>query len=194
MFTSGDTLLFNRHLPNYLPSDGWSIQLTITQPLPLAGKLVAQVNSTPSATNDFHQFNVPNFCAGLDAGLYILSSEVVNVAGNPALGIAAGTKHQIYFNDNFLVGADLGDGLASNPVQTRAQQMLAVITATLVELYKQKFQETDVQRNRFVLQKTTEALNDFKFWTAKRQEEIQQENVRNGRPSGATAQAVFMIG
>jgi hypothetical protein len=185
-FTSGDTLLFNRNLPNYLPSAGWSIHLTVTQVLPNAGHVAAQAVSVPDATNAFHTFNVPNFAAGLDAGLYILSEEVVNAN--------TGEKHQIYYNDNFLIGPDLGDGLSSASVKTEAQQMLEVISSTLKDLYKQKFTETDVQRNRFVLQKTTEALNDYKFWWHRRQQEIQFENVRNGRPSGAVSEPVFCIG
>ena len=186
LFTAGDTLLLNQNYPNYLPSDGWAIHLTVSNPLPNAAQLAVTVISVPDATNVKHTFNVPGFCAALPEGIYILSEEMVNAG--------TGEKHQIYFNDEFAITPDLGDGLATGPDQTEAQQMLTIISATLKQLYAQKFTETDVQRNRFILQKTQDALMDYKFWTAKRQQEIQIENVRNGRPSGAVVQPYFLIG
>jgi hypothetical protein len=101
-FVSGDSLIFQQNLPNYLPANGWAIRLTITQP---GGNQVAQAISAPDATNNFHTFNVPNFCAGLDAGGYVITEEVLNAA--------TGERHQIYFSDSFQLSGDLADSLAA---------------------------------------------------------------------------------
>lgn len=184
-FTSGDTLIYNRCLRNYLPSNGWKIKLTVSAQRPNAAEDIFQVDSTPDQTNAYHQFNVPNFLGDFDEGTYIFSEEVVNVNGE---------KHQIFLNSEFIVGPQLNQGTATGPNLTVAQRMIAIVSSTLEELYAQKFNSTDVQNNSFVLQKTTEAETSLNYWIERRNQEIQQENIRNGRPSGATSMPVFWIG
>jgi hypothetical protein len=193
-FVSGDTLLFQRNLPNYLPSDGWAINLTVTQNTPAGASLAVEAQSTPDATNRYHCFNTANFCDGLDDGIYILSEEVINAAGNPALNIAAGAKHQIYYRDDFTVMADLADGLASGPVLTEAQQMLAALFDSYKQLIKLKFAETEDLRSRFKLQDQQQIRQEIMYWKEMRMNEIQHERVRNGRPPGNVSTGVFCIG
>jgi len=181
-FVAGDTLLLNRNLPDYLPSDGWVYRLTVTQPLPNGSQVVAQVDGT--ADGNLHTFNVVNWLSAQADGIYILTGSVVK---------ASGERHQVYHNDAFIVSTSDAAGAASVNIKTEAQQMLEIILDTLKELYKRKYTETDVQRNKFVLQKSSEALADYKFWFAKRQQEIQQQNVRNGRSSGAVQEPIFRI-
>ena len=179
-FTAGDSLIFNKNLPNYLPSDGWAVALTLTRPTPTGARVITTVNSTPDSANDYHKFNVALFAAGQPSDTYILSEEVFNAT--------TGEKHQVYYDNNFVVTAA---GESSVPVQTEAQQMLATLSSTLKDLYNRRNKETDVQRNRFILQDIEKMEASFKFWTYKRQEEIQIENARNGRATGATQTAVF---
>ena len=187
---AGDSLIFQRNLPNYLPSKGWSIQGTLTLPMPNGGgRVVAQFVSVPDSTNQYHLVNVPNFAAAIDAGNYIFSEEIVCAAG----GESPGEKHQIYFNDNFNLGDNLAGGVGAAPL-TEAQQMLAILYTSLKQLYVKQFSETDVQRNRFVIQKQAEVRKELQYWLAVRQNEVQIENVRNGRPSGAVSVPVFNIG
>lgn len=186
MFAAGDSLVFNRRLPDYLPSNGWAVRLTVSKVQDVGAPPVVSIVSAPDATNAFHQFNVNGFLQGSPNGVYILQEEVFNAG--------TGEKHQIYFNDNFVLLPDLADGAASANVKTTAQQMLELIVCTLKELYKAKFTETDVQRSRFVLQKTKDALEDYQYWKEVRQNEIQMERARNGRPPGNVCQPVFAIG
>jgi hypothetical protein len=123
-----------------------------------------------------------------------LTEEVVNVAGNTPLGIAAGTKHQIYFSDNFTIQDDLADGNASGPVQTEAQIILAGLYDTYKQLLKLKFAETEDLRSRFRLQDQAKVLSDIKYWKSVRILEIQQERARNGQNPGNVQEAVFCIG
>ena len=180
-FVAGDTLLLHRNLPDYLPSDGWGYRLTVTQPLPNGSQVVATTDST--ADGDKHSFSVNDWLSALQDGVYILTGSVIKAS--------TGEQHQVYHNDAFLVTTSDAANAAAGPVKTEAQQMLEIILDTLKELYKRKYTETDVQRNKFVLQKSSEALADYKFWFAKRQQEIQQQNVRNGRASGAVQEPIF---
>jgi hypothetical protein len=181
-------------LPTFLPSDGWAIQLTVTQNLPNGAQRVAECVSTPDSTNSYHCFNVVNFCAGLEAGKYVLTEEVVNVAGNPAQGIIAGTKHQIYFSYNFEIQDDLNDDEASAPVKTDAQIILDGLYDTYKQLLKLKFAETEDLKSRFRLQDQSKILEDIKYWKSVRILEIQQERARNGHNPGNVQEAVFCIG
>jgi len=185
-FVSGDLLAFQQNLPDYPPSAGFAIRLTVTQNLPAGSKKVAEVVSTPDATNAVHQFNAPAFCAGLDAGEYVLSEEVFNAA--------TGESHQIYFADDFEVQDDLADGLATAPQQTEAQINLALLNDTYRQIIKLKFSETEDLRSRFKVQDEQKILEDIKYWKAVRQNEIQMERARNGQRPGNVQDAVFMIG
>src|ERR1035437_2774018 len=192
-FVAGDTLYFQRSLPSYSPADGWAIHLVVTQNVPNGAKKVADAISTPDATNSYHVFNVPNFCAGLDAGTYILTEEVTNAAGNVPLGIAVGTRFQIYHDDEFGLQDNLADGLATGPVQTEAQIILAGLYDTYKQLLKLKFAETEDLRSRFRLQDQSKILEDIKYWEAKRMNERQCERARNGQRPGNVQDAVFAI-
>jgi hypothetical protein len=193
-FVAGDSLIFQRNLPNYLPSDGWAIKLTVSQPTANGAVETAQVNSAADPTNRYHQFNAPGFCAGVVEGVYILSEEVVNAAGNAPLGIAANTRHQIYYRDDFFIGPDLTDGLVTGEVLTEAQTNLQLLNSTYQELIKLKFATTEDLRSRFDIKKQKEILDDIKYWKEVRTNEIQMERVRNGRRPGNVSKPIFAIG
>ena len=185
-FVSGDSLIFQQNLPDYPPSAGFAIQLTVSQVLPNGAKILTQVVSTPDATNSYHTFNVLNFCAGADAGTYILSEEVFNAG--------TGEKHQIYFDDAFKLGPDLNDVLASLPVETEAQINLRLLNVTYRNLIQLKFAETEDLRSRFKVQDEQKVLEDIKYWKAVRVNEIQLERARNGQRPGNVTEAFFAIG
>ena len=185
-FVSGDTLIYQRNLPNYLPSAGFAIQLTVTKPTPQAAKIQAQAISVPDATNSFHTFNVVGFCAGAEEGHYVLSEEVFNAA--------TGERHQISYADDFLLGPDLNDGLATKPIETVAQRKLRLLHASHDQLIQLKFSETEDLRSRFKIQDEEKILNEIKYWTEVRHNEIQMERVRNGQSPGNFTVPIFRIG
>lgn len=186
-FAVGDTLKFQRNFPDFLPSDGWSVTLTVTSQ---QGQQIAQVQSGPDATNNFHTFNVPNFLAGAQPGLYILSEELICAAG----GVDPGEEHQVYYDDQFNVTPNLGLGAAPGPILTEAQQKLADLGATYDILSKKILDEQDVQRNRFLVRKQKDVLDQIKYWKEVRAAEVQNENAKNGRQPGNTIQPIFNIG
>jgi hypothetical protein len=193
-FVSGDTLLFQRNLPTFPPSDGWAIKLVVTQNLPSGAKKVSESVSSADSTGAYHVFNVPDFCAGLDAGNYILTEEVVNAAGNAGLGISAGEKHQIYFSDEFELQDNLSVGNATAVVKTDTQIILEGLYDTYKNLLKLKFSETEDLRSRFRIQDQSKVLEDIKYWKSVRILEVQKERARNGRNPSNVQEAVFCIG
>lgn len=166
VFASGDTLIFQRSLSDYIPNDGWSIQGTLTLPATNGGSIAAQYVSTPDASGRYHCVNVPNFGAGLDGGDYILTEEVVNAN--------TGEKHRIYYG-TLSLDPDLAGGAASQPVTTFAQRMIPILEEKIARLEAYDLTETDVQRTRFVVEdkaKTYERywrLLEFRNWEKKQQ-------------------------
>jgi len=185
-FVSGDTLLFQRNLPAYLPSDGWAIRLTVSQPLPQGAQIVAQVTSAPDSTNNYHCFNSANFCGGVPAGSYILSEEVFKQS--------TGEQHQIHYDSDFQITDDLDAGLSGGVVLSEAQRMLSALYDTYNQLMRLKFAETEDMRSRFRIQDQSKVLQDIKYWKSVRILELQQERARNGQPTGASPEAFFCIG
>ena len=195
-FVSGDTLSFQRNLPTFLPSDGWAIKLVVTQNLPNGAQKVAESDSTPDTTNSYHVFNTPNFLAGLPAGTYVLTEEVINAAGNTSDNppIAAGTKHQIYFSDNFSVQDDLGDGLGTAPVLTQNQKDLAAAYKLRSSLLLFRQAETEDLRSRFSEKKLLDVQKQIDVLESKEILYQQRERARNGKNPGNVQEAVFCIG
>jgi hypothetical protein len=181
IFAAGDTLLFQRYLPKFLPGDGWSIRYVLTD---LKAIPVKEFDSVVSPLEgSMHLVDIDDFASDLEAGEYVLTGQAVNGA----------EKHQIYYG-TLTLQPDLADGAGDQPVQTEAQEMIVLLRNSLKELYKKLFQETDVQRSRFVMQKQKEVREELAYWKEVRQNEIQQERARNGRPIGNVSVPVFNIG
>ena len=182
IFAAGDSLIFQRYLPAYRPADGWSLHYVLTD---LQGNEKAACDSAPNPANaQAHLVDVDGFAATLDDGDYILTGQAVNVSGE---------KHQIYYAA-LTLQPDLSDGAGAGPVQTEAQEMIALLRDTLKSLYKLKFAETEDLRSKFRIQDQTKVLGDLKYWKEVRASEIQQERVRNGRSPGNFTVPVFHIG
>jgi hypothetical protein len=179
IFSAGDTLKFNKFLPNYLPADGWALTYSVTDELPDSGNLVDSIFSTPSATDpSVHSVNVPNFGAGLEAGDYILTGVVVNAAGNPSKNIAAGERHTFYIGE-LTFDPDLMDGLSSAPVTTFVQRMIPILEAKIARLEAYDLTETDVQRTRFVIEDKTKTYERYWRLLEFRNYEKKQERASN---------------
>jgi hypothetical protein len=193
-FTCGDTLLFQLNLPNHLPSDGWSVRLTVAKNGGEANVPVAQIVSAPDSSNKYHVFNQPGFLAQSSGGIYTLVEEVINVAGNAGINVAAGEKHQIYYVPDFQL---LDSVDSANPVKsnwTQAQKFLNLLNKRLEGLYELKFSETESDRNRFKVADEEAVLESMKYWKEVRQHEIQVEKIRNGQNPGNVVRPLFMIG
>lgn len=183
---AGDTLKFQRRLNDWLPADGWAITLTVTTE---DGQQVFQTVSGPDPTNNFHTFNIANFLGAQPPGNYILSEEVICAPG----GIAPGEQHQIYEQILKLL-PNLNAGAAIGDLRTRAQKKLAALEATYDELSQKILQESDAQRNRFLVRDQKKVEDSIRYWKEVRVSEIQVENAKNGRPPGNVIQPLFSVG
>lgn len=169
MFTAGDSLQFQRSLPDFPASAGWSLHYVLTSLAPQSGIQVAQFDST--ASGDYHAVSVDGFAAGLDAGDYLLSGYAVNGA----------ERHRIYYAE-LTIAADLSDGGASQAVlTTHAQRMITILEAQMEQVAAHVLQETDVQKSRFVWAKRSEILDLLNFYRERRAYELKVQAVANGQ-------------
>lgn len=172
-FAVGDSLIFNKYLADYLPSAGWSLLYEVRQGA--AGNAPVSFASTPDATNTIHQINVPSATtsAWLPGDL-ILVGYAVN---------ASGERHQIYYGE-FELTPNLGTQVDNVPVLTHAQQMIAALEASTLELAAHTINDSDIQQVEIRRARRKELREELAFWREVRANEVALENVRNGRPSG----------
>lgn len=169
IFAAGDTLWFEKYLADYLPSAGWALQYVVTN---LAGEQLANVVSTASDSDATrHKIFADDFLAAVDKSDCILTGYRFNGT--------TGERFRIY-QEVLEVDPNYGGGTVSQPQQTTAQKMIEALETSLLDLYKTRFAETDVQRNRFKLQDQNKVLQDLKYWREVRDWEIRQQQLRNG--------------
>jgi len=181
IFAAGDSLIFQRYLPAFLPGDGWSLRYVLTDS---QGNKRSEVFSEISPTNArAHLIYEDGYAADLPDGDYVLTGQAFKVE----------EKHQVYYG-SLVLQPNLANGNAGPvKVQTEAQEMIALLKDTLRQLYKLKFAETEDLRSRFKLQDQTRVLQDLKYWKEVRLSEIHAERVRNGREPGNCTVPVFRI-
>lgn len=176
-FAAGDTLKFQRYLPDYLPSAGWSLVYTLHA---VNGDIAATFNS--SDDGDYHAIEEDNFCAAADAGEYVLTGYAVKAA----------ERYRIYYGE-LTVAADLGTGAATPPEQTFAQKALSKVEEQILALTSHALAETDVQRSRFTWAKREELMKVRRELREERAAELRQQNARNGRGDSSVIRPKFYI-
>jgi hypothetical protein len=180
-FAAGDTLIFQKYFPAYLPNNGWALTYTLTDAN--SGKLITQVvSASPDNTN--HLIDDEGFAANKPPGQYILSGEAINAG--------TGEAHQIYYGPLTLT-PDLEGGQAPGPLLTEAQTQLQNLMAQYTALTQQIIQESDINRTRMLRKKQSDVLTDIKYWKERRFGERRAERARNGEPDGSVTQAVLAV-
>lgn len=180
IFAVGDTLSFERYLPDYLPTAGWSLLYEIRGGA--AGDDAVQFTSTVDG-NRF-KIEVPtSITTPWVPGDYILVGYAVNA------GLVE--RHQFYYAEITLT-PNLGDGGSGAPT-THAQRMIPLIEAQLEQLAMHVMDATTVEKTELIRVKR-DALEKQLAWNKTiRNNEIALENVANGRPSGSKIVTQFNI-
>ena len=183
LFAQGDSLIFQRSLPDYLPSNGWSLLYEIRSSDQSTIPAI-QFTSTPDATNTLHEINVlPAVTALWLPGENVLVGYVVNVSGE---------RHQIYYAALEIV-ANLGTTANTVDVTTHAQRMIPLIEAALEKLAIHSMNETNIQHVQILREKRMDLEKQLGYNKEIRANEIAQENIRNGRPGGNSIKPQFNI-
>ena len=166
-FAAGDTLIFQRYLRDYLPANGWSLLYEVRG---------AQIPITfvSVASNNYHSVTVVgNVTALWPACEAVLAGFAVNGA----------ERHQIYYGE-FQIFPNEGALPNQAPQTTHAQRMITLLESSLEKLAKHELEETDVQQTRIIRAKRLDLERQLAINKHIRMDEIAQENIRNGRPSG----------
>lgn len=176
IFAAGDSLIFQRTLPDYPPAEGWSIIGTLTDS---AG--VPQANFESAASGAAHLVSEDGFAATLEPGDYVLSEFAVKGA----------ERHRVYYGQ-LVLQANLGDAAVDEPQTTHAQRMIPILEASLEALEAQgTLVSADVQRSAFVWEQRDKTLNRLNQYREKRANEINQSRVANGRANANNLLPVF---
>lgn len=186
ILAAGDTIAFERNLPEFLPSAGWQLQYQVRGG---AGQQIGQAPvefySTPDATNTLHQITVADNVTALWApGEYILSGYAVNAGTNE--------RKEIY-NNALIISPNLNSPADNVNVKTYAQEMIELYECTYKQLSKSFLLETNIQQTQVIRQKRAEIRQELLFWYEKRANEVAVQNVKNGRPSGNKIKPVFNV-
>jgi hypothetical protein len=177
----GDTLAFQRYLPDYLPSNGWSLLYQISG-YPI-GTPAPEFTSTPDVTNTIHQILVGE---AVTAGWLECHCVLTGYA------VSAIERHQFYYAE-LTLAANLGTGTNQVVVTTHAQRMIPLLEAQLEALAAHSLQDTTIQQTEIRRLKRMDLEKQLGYNKELRMNEIEVENVRNGRPSGNKIRPVMNI-
>lgn len=174
---AGDTLEFQRSLPDYSSANGWSLLYELR-----AGNGDVAANAASSASGASHLIEVDDFAAGVEPGDYVLVGFVVN----------GSERHQIYYSA-LTVLADLGTQASAGPITTHAQRMIPLIEAQLERLALHELDTSNVQDTELRRVQRMELTKQLAWNKEIRQNEINHQNMRNGRGNGNLITTRFAI-
>ena len=173
IFAIGDQLLFQRKLPDYLPSNGWSIEYVLTPMEPDGAAAALTFTTVPDSSNSFHTVSIPNFASGLQQGTYVLSGYLVN----------GSERHQSYYGEIELT-PNLPAGQSTSTLKTFNERMVEEYREKVMRLAKIDLTETDVQRTRFVIEQRKQAREELAVWEYRVMNDNKIKQIKNtGRDS-----------
>lgn len=183
-FSQGDTLCFDKYLPDYLPSKGWALLYEIRSSQQPTNPAI-QINSTPDVTNTYHKILVAE---GITAGWLAGDALMVGYAVNAGTG----QRHQVYYGTLNLT-PNLGTAGNNVDVSTHAQRMIPILEKQLEELAQHSMDDSNVQQVEIRRVKRMDLEKQLAWNKQLRQNEIAVENVANGRPSGNKVVPIFNL-
>ena len=186
LFASGDSLVFTRTLPGFPASEDWSLHYTLTAP---DGTLLTSADST--ADGDDHAVNENNWAADIDQTAYPFPVQAV-LAGFALKG-GTNERHQIYYGQLTLT-ANLADATADEPVESEAQEMIRIIKTALKDAYAVVYKQVDIAKTSIIWADIKQLRMELAYWKEVRNNEIQMERARNGKPTGADKVPILCVG
>lgn len=182
-FAQGDTLAFEKSLPDYLPSNGWSLLYEIRSGQQPTAPAI-QFTSTPDATNSLHEITVlPAVTANWLPDDAVLVGYAVNVSGE---------RHQVYYGQ-LTITPNLGTADNQVDVTTHAQRMIPLLEAQLEKLALHVMSETNIQQVQILREKRMELEKQLAWNKQLRANEVAIENAKNGRANGNNIKPNFLI-
>lgn len=167
-FCAGDTMLFQRYLRDYTPQNGWSLSYEIRG----GGQPIVFVSA---ALGDYHAVEVdPAVTLLWVPSQCVLVGFAVNVTGE---------RHQIYYHELQIF---TNEGAQQNiaPQTTHSQRMITLLEGQLEKLAAHAIDESNIEQTQIARVKRLDLERQLAINIHKRMNEIEMENVRNGRPSG----------
>ncbi len=174
---AGDTLAFNRSLPDYPASQGWSLLYELR-----GGAQPISFQSTP-INGDAHSLSVDAATtATWLAGDYVLSGFAINGA----------ERHRIYYASCPIrpnAVAEPGDV----PKQTFTQKMIANLEAVMLGSASDDLLESRIGDTQFRYLSPLELRTEYAFWKEIRRQEVARQRAANGLPTGNKIRPLFKV-
>lgn len=168
-FSAGDTLIFERSLPDFPASAGWSLDYE------LRGQTQA-ISFQSVADNDAHKITVlPAVTVQWIPGSYVLTGY--------ALLASTGERHRIYYGTLDVFENKIG--LAGDaPEKTFAQQMVEQIELVLLAKAGNDLALSRLGETEFRYMTHEQLRMEHGYWKSVRLNEIAKLNAKQGRPTG----------
>lgn len=168
-FSAGDTLTFERSLPDYPASAGWSLDYELR-----GGAQAISFQST--ADGDAHKVTVtPATTATWAPGSYVLT-------GYATLA-STGERHQFYY-DTFTIWENKQTAAPDAPEKTFAQQMVEQIELVLLAKAGNDLAASKLGETQFQYMTHEQLRAEHGYWVTVRRQEIAKLNAKSGRPTG----------
>lgn len=167
-FVAGDTLSFERFLPDFVPANGWSLLYEIRGDS-------APITFTSVPDNDRHQILV---LPAVTALWLPAECELFGYAVN-----TDGTRHTFYMA-GLQIFSNEGDPSNTDPQTTHAERMVDILETQLEKLAVNSLQRTSVEQTEIDRVRRLDLEKQLAINKEIRSNEVAIQNVRNGRPSG----------
>lgn len=179
-FTAGDTLAFMRYLPDFLPSDGWSLLYVLR-----GDSADTQFTSTTSGSS--HAISVSKDTTATWApGEYILIGYAVK---------STTERHQIYYGQ-LQLNANFPATQGDEPVKTFAQKMVEALETELLARAEgggMGLVSSQIGETRFQYQTEEEIRSAHGYWVMVRNNEIKIQRAKAGLPTGDRIKSTFRV-
>ncbi len=183
---AGETVLFERRLPDYPASQGWAITYS------MRGQIAA-IEFTSVADGDSHSVNVPAATTATWAvGEYILAGVVINAAGSVADGIAAGETHQIYYGA-LTVTQNVAAAPGNAPETTHYQRMVSALQQVMEGKALHDIKTSRIEMTMIERIDPKDYADFYAKYYRLRQNEIDDQRAKNGQPSRNKVKPIFLI-
>lgn len=178
-FTPGDTLWFERYLPAYLPSNGWSLDYEIR-----GGAAVISFQSIPNAAQTAHIIKVlPAVTVLWLPGQMLMAGYAINTSGE---------RHQIYLAE-LTLDKNLQGSSANVPVKTFKQILLEKMEQCVLTFTTSGLLETRIGETMFRYATPNDLWKAYGLAYQARANEIAVERAKNGQVPGNKIRPVARI-
>jgi hypothetical protein len=189
VFAAGDSLYFQRFIPEFPAEQGYYLQYGL---LKVTGEVVIAIGPTIQSTSIGNVFviRVDGFAAALPPGQYVLAGYCFSPPNDDVLG--GQSREQIY-RDNLTLTANLASAQPQNNLQSYNAKMVCQLRETMAVLNQSYVNETDINRVRVLREKRREIFDQLAIFEERLANEMNLDGIKNGQADRSVVRPVFAV-